>query len=262
MRVVFSSSQSSSSGPRRRKMPFFDVVCACVCGACIGGPERLERRASKGKKQSRAERLPHNGARVLSGGAVHKRRRNALGKQVKEPKVRNRNLRRVHSSRCSQARRRVFRVAGIPCKGQELAWCLASGNVVSEIQRPALVRWGHGHSTIAITALVLCSCIVVVLLLLRLLLAVHRGVRRMRVVLTLRLSVLLLGALSLRRLVRAGEDRWLRVRRTVASVLRHLRRCKGRWLILRIRRSREPADLAAVPSVGLEGIDLRAGITG
>jgi hypothetical protein len=158
----------------------------------------------------------------------------------------------------------VFRVAGIPCKGQELASCLASGNVVSEIQRPALVRWGHGHSTIAITALVLCSnyCIVVVLLLLRLLLAVHRSVRRMRVVLTLRLSVLLLGALSLRRLVRAGEDRRLRVRRAVASVLRHLRRCKGRWLILRIRRSRESANLAAVPSVGLEGIDVRAGVTG
>lgn len=179
----------------------------------------------------------------------------------KEPNHQVRNLRRVHSSRCSQARRRVFRVAGIPCQERELAWCLASGNVVSEIQRPALVRWGHGHSTIAITALVLRTRIVVVLLLRLLLLAVHRCVRRMRVVLTLRLSVLL-GALSLRRLVRACKDRRLRVRRTVASVLRHLRRCKGRWLILRVGRSRESANLAAVPSVGLEGIDLRAGVTG
>ena len=101
----------------------------------------------------------------------------------------------------------------------------------------ALVRWGHRHSTIAIAALVLRSRIVVVLLLrlllLLLLLAVHRSVCRVRVVLTLRLSVLL-GALSLRRLVRACKDRRLRVRRTVASVLRHLRRCEGRWLILRI----------------------------
>lgn len=79
-------------------------------------------------------------------------------------------------------------------------------NFVSEIQRPALVRWGHGHSTIAILALLLRRRIGIVGdVLLRLLLAVHRGVRRMGVVLTLRLSVLL-GALSLRRLVRAGED--------------------------------------------------------
>jgi hypothetical protein len=132
---------------------------------------------------------------------------------------------------------------------------------VSEIQRPALVGWRHGHSTIAVlTILLLRRRIVVGDVLLRLLLlAVHRSVRRMRVVLTLRLSVLL-GALSLRRLIRACEDRWLGVRRAVTSVLRHLSRCEGRWLILGIGRSRKSADLAAVPSVWLEGIDLRAGV--
>ena len=83
---------------------------------------------------------------------------------------------------------------------------------VSEIQRPALVRWRHGHSTIAILTILLRRRIVGVgdVVLWLLLLAVHRSVRRLRVVLTLRLSVLL-GALSLRRLIRACEDRRLGV---------------------------------------------------
>ena len=66
----------------------------------------------------------------------------------------------------------------------------------------------------------------------RLRLGVHRGIRRMSVVLlALRLSCLL-GVLCLLWLVRARERRRLSVGLSVASVLRYLRRRKCRGLIL------------------------------
>jgi hypothetical protein len=102
MRVVFSSSQSSSSGPRQvTEDDFFSDVVVCACLWCL----HRARTSSFASSVQGGKAMPHNGARVLTGGAVHKRRRNAVGKHVGEgAQVRNRNLRRVFIARAVRKR--------------------------------------------------------------------------------------------------------------------------------------------------------------
>lgn len=68
--------------------------------------QNVEHRRGKSKALASQRR---EGLRVVAQAQAAE---NAVRKQVKGAQVRN--LRRLRSSRCLQARRRVFRVAGIP----------------------------------------------------------------------------------------------------------------------------------------------------
>jgi hypothetical protein len=112
MRVVFSSSQSSSLGLRRRKMPL-DVVCAwgaCgVCAACIG-PER--RRDSE-----KAEALASQRREGLLRAQATARSEDAVRKQVKETKC------AISAEFIARAVRKrdgaCFAAAGSPARSQD-----------------------------------------------------------------------------------------------------------------------------------------------
>lgn len=129
-----------------------------------------------------------------------------------------RNLRRHQSSAMFASETVRIAVKAFPCLG---SCSVPEGGRASSFQKsnvPALVRRGHGHSTITVVAIVLRRALVRHVLLR---LTVHRRICRVGMMLRWLLAGLL-GILRLRWLIRARKGRRLGIRWSVASVLRHV----------------------------------------